>query len=96
MTSWQEDLFAEKTLFDVFRIARKFEPSRFNAAVMAGLLAVLSTFLFINVVYDFSVWSVDQMISGIDQATKLGFSFSSGILGFLITGFAIFASVTNK
>ena len=82
----REDLLKERSLLDIYRIARLTPANGFNVAV---------TFVafFVCVAYCIRV-GVDQssVLALLRQTTADAISFSASILGFLVAGFTIFAS----
>ena len=84
-----EELLAEKSLFDVYRASRCISVSPLNQAVTAFSMALLSLFAF------FTNDSVYQLADRLRIITDYGFSFSTSILSFLITGFTIYLTVTR-
>jgi hypothetical protein len=92
---WSDALFTDKTLFQVYWKARKVASSRFNfyVAVCVFLVFVVSmgarAWLFGEPLPYTSAILTSRAIA------TLGFSYATSILGFLIAGFAIFASITK-
>lgn len=91
MINWKEDIFLETNLSQAYRASRKFTPNRFNQAVRCLVFAVGSIIA--------GLWINDADWNGSYDAlmklSNLGFDLSVQILGFLIGGFAIFATVTD-
>jgi hypothetical protein len=91
IADWKGDLLKERSLQEVFRASRKLPKSPFNKFVYAvcGILifAIATT------------WSAKGDVTNSAQTTRLAaeiaFDLSVQILGFLIGGFAIFATVTD-
>ena len=92
---WKERLTKEKSLFQVYRKARKLASSRWNARVAWLIFLVLTISLGVNAYYGQPFVPYAALISGIREIAEIGFSFTTAILGFLIAGFAIFASITK-
>ena len=85
----KEGIFNESRLLDVYRIALKTGPNRFNVCVtafifFASLFYALESKDKIGIVLDITRTTVSD-----------GLAFSSSILGFLIAGFAIFLTPTR-
>ena len=89
-----DDLFGEKSLFRIYRLAPSFFSNRFNIIVATVTLCLLSVFsiahIFIDSLRDaiklpfadtFSMWA------------NVGASLAGTILGFLIAGFAILCTI---
>lgn len=89
-----DDLFSEKSLFQIYRLAPSFFSNRFNVIVATGAFCSLSVFsiahIFIVPLRDavklpfantFSMWA------------NVGASLAGTILGFLVAGFAILCTI---
>lgn len=83
------DLTSEKSLWDVFKLARKIKTSKFTliAVILVASMLALNAFILEDdikvVLNDLRLWS------------GTGFSFSISTLGFLIAGFTIFATLSK-
>jgi hypothetical protein len=92
MSNYQpDDLLKEKNLLDIYSASRgKLSLNRFNnysTLFVGGLLvAYVST----------TSEDSSTIAAKLQHLAELGFSFSAGILGFLIAGFTIFATVSDK
>jgi hypothetical protein len=85
-----DDLFEEKSLFDIYWASvTRLPRTRFNVVVLwisAGLL----------IASGFILWDrPEKMVEGARSLAEVGLNFGSQILGFLVGGFAIFASVSK-
>lgn len=85
-----QDLTREKTLLDVYKNSRKLSDSRLNFLVPI-LLVLLQCVWFFT-----SNPSLDLISSATTSLTDTILSFSVSILGFLLSGFTIFATITEK
>ncbi|MDD8148478.1 hypothetical protein LAW03_07530 [Escherichia coli] len=83
-----EDLTKERSLYDVYKLTKKIKVNSFDFYFTLLLVILLS----INA---FCLSSSPELISSIRQWTPLVFGFTTTTLGFLITGFTIFATI-NK
>ncbi|EPJ3929989.1 TPA: hypothetical protein L9G83_003176 [Klebsiella pneumoniae] len=83
-----EDLTKERSLLDVYKLTKKIKINSFDFYFTLLLVILLS----INA---FCLSSSPELISSIRQWTPLVFGFTTTTLGFLITGFTIFATI-NK
>ncbi|HAL6925245.1 TPA: hypothetical protein H6V96_002176 [Escherichia coli] len=83
-----EDLTKERSLLDVYKLTKKIKVNSFDFYFTLLLVILLS----INA---FCLSSSPELISSIRQWTPLVFGFTTTTLGFLITGFTIFATI-NK
>jgi len=93
--TWQQRLNQEKSLFQIYKIARVVAFSKGNviAAVCVFLVAVL--LLGSNAFTGMVFASIPTLQKAINSAADTGFTFTSTMLGFLISGFAIFASISK-
>lgn len=91
IVNWKSDLFKEKSLHEVFRASKALPKSPHNKFLYA-----LSGMMIAGTV---AVWTATQQIAGSAKAVitvaDIAFDLSVQILGFLIGGFAIFATVTD-
>jgi hypothetical protein len=89
--SWREDIFVEKSLLQAYKVSRNFKPNRFNQ--------VARWMVFLTATVIAGVWSLkaawQDSHAALTKVCELGFDLSVQILGFLIGGFAIFATVTD-
>jgi hypothetical protein len=88
-----EELIAEKDLWDIYCKSRKLPNGRFSKKIAKPF----TLFLFILLaIYAFlSPQTTQEMADRVREWADFGFTFSIGILGFLITGFTIFATVSK-
>ncbi len=85
-----DDLLKEKSLWEVYKLSWKLPFPYF---------IVITPFLFGITVFIFGVSTEvtnSEIIFSIRSVLDLGFTFTSTIFGFLIAGFTIFASLTQK
>ncbi|MBB4840621.1 hypothetical protein HNP52_003713 [Sphingomonas kyeonggiensis] len=91
IVDWKVDLVKEKSLWQVYRASTKLTKSKFNQYTYL-VLFVINGFISAN-------WAInvqcDQAYKAVLLASDIGFNLSVQILGFLIGGFAIFATVTD-
>lgn len=92
---WRKKVTAEKSLFEVYRKARKVGSSLNNFAVA---IIVFICFLLIGGA-DYSlclgIFHMGALGKLIGQTADIGFALTTAILGFLIAGFSIFSSITR-
>lgn len=94
---WQEELLKEKSVLEVYNEAKKIAGSDFNRTVarfFALFLAIAMLMLFA-----FSTPENAKKISSenwLYDWANAGIAFSTSILGFLIAGFSIFATITKN
>lgn len=85
----REDLIREKNLWDIYRVSRKIPHSKFNFAVASGAAIILVVYVLL---------SKDQPSELKNQVLKLSelvFGFALNVLGFLLAGFTIFATISK-
>lgn len=92
---WKDALFAEKTLFQAYRKARKVASTRFNFGVAVCVFVVLAVSMAVRACLVGEPLPYVSAILTSRTIATLGFSYATSILGFLIAGFAIFASITK-
>jgi hypothetical protein len=87
-----DDLLQEKTLWDVYKQSRRIPFSRKTnvvATIVAGLLVYMaSAFLGDS--------KPGSLVDATNSLAETGLSASIGLLGFLLAGFAFFATVSDK
>ena len=95
--SWKEELFDEKNLWQVYVRARRLTGSNFNYwATRLGALLILVTISYGMYFSEPRLITPTEIIAWVREWSSTGISFATSTLGFLIAGFSIFASVTNK
>lgn len=87
------EITKEVDLWDVYIQSRKLPEGRLSKRITKPLSWLLFTILSLYAV--FSNRSVDDLANEVRTLADLGFNFSISILGFLIAGFTIFATVTK-
>ncbi|WP_420347213.1 hypothetical protein [Pelagibius sp.] len=93
---WKSDLFDEKSLWAVFWRSPGFKDARFNMWVTIVAFALLIGFVFWDRSQDgTSTASSFNYTDTIRSWASLGFGFAVTILGFLLAGFTIFATITK-
>lgn len=92
---WQERATKERSLGEVYWKARRVGSTRRNFGVavfvtlLFGLLAAIDRHL------DLEVLQLAALNTLVTQIAEIGFVLTTAILGFLIAGFSIFASITR-
>lgn len=84
-----DDLLAESSLWDVYRLTWKLK-FPWATAVPSVLLAAVVLWIYLTTSIETCV-----IVSHSRQIVDLGISFVTTILGFLIAGFTVFATITN-
>jgi len=91
IVNWKSDLFKEKSLHEVFRASKTLPKSPHNKFLYA--VSGIATSLALM------VWLTNEQVAESAKAAmvaaEIAFDLSVQILGFLIGGFAIFATVTD-
>ncbi|RZK03378.1 MAG: hypothetical protein EOO76_02995 [Novosphingobium sp.] len=96
IADWQNKLLASGSFISLYRIARS------HVAVRSTTISVAVIFLIsaLPMVFDLSgPWlplDVKAMAVGIRTVTTLGVAFATSILGFLVSGFALFFAITRS
>ncbi len=86
-----EDITKEIGLLDVYKASRsRLKKNKIN------IFSTLAVFIMLTIYAFFSNESSVSLLEKLRNWAEMGFSFSAGILGFLIAGFAIFATVSDK
>ncbi len=83
------DLTSEKSLWDVFLLTKRIPTSKFNNSVLILTMLALTLNAF------FLEESLSKLLIDVRYWAASGFNLSVAILGFLITGFTIFATISK-
>lgn len=83
-------LEAETTLWDIRLAARTIPSSRFNRYALAVIAITASMYSCLT------TSSAGSLAQRARDLADLGFNFSAGILGFLLAGFTVFATITKE
>jgi hypothetical protein len=95
-TDWKDEIFAQKSLWEVYRTSRSALPRpRINTQIFWTFVAIVAAFLVFLLVDGGENFTDQDAVSFLHSAAGQGTSLAIGILGFLVAGFAIFASVTR-
>ena len=92
---WQERATKEKSLGEVYWKARRVGSTKtnFRVAALVGIAFIL--FALADWYFDLAVFSSGELKALLNQIAEIGFALTTAILGFLIAGFSIFASITR-
>ncbi|MBO1014035.1 hypothetical protein IPU70_10785 [Achromobacter sp. SD115] len=82
-------LTKEKSLFALYRLSWRFPQRKFNCAVAAVIALAVAGYCAMSEV------STDILVTTVRKAGEVGLSLSTSLLGFLIAGFTIFATITK-
>lgn len=92
---WQERATKEKSLNEVYWKARRVGSTRGNFGV-AVLVSIVFCLLAVgDWHFCLGVFSLGVLKAFVSQIAEIGFALTTAILGFLIAGFSIFASITR-
>lgn len=83
------ELTSEKSLWDVYVLSRRIRPSKLQSAIFVIAIILLTT----NAFYLQS--KPEALLSDVHSWASTGFNFSISTLGFLISGFTIFATLSK-
>lgn len=92
---WQERATREKSLSEVFWKARRVGSTKTNFCVAALVGCIFVLFAVADWYFSLAVLSLGQLKTFVAQIADIGFALTTAILGFLIAGFSIFASITK-
>lgn len=93
---WKTRIFQQKSLWEVYRISSSILPKPTINRVIFWLFVLLFVGFFVWGVYDGGKhYTAQDAVKFLRISAGQGLSLAVGILGFLIAGFAIFASVTR-
>lgn len=93
---WKDRIFVQKSLWEVYKLSGKVLPtSTSNSVFFWTSVAILIAFFGWTFCDGGKIFTEKDALAFIKYVAAQGMSLSIGILGFLIAGFAIFASVTR-
>lgn len=92
---WQERATKERSLGEVYCKARRVGSSRTNLCVAWLVGIVFSLLAAVDWYLSLGVLTLVQLQAFVSQIAEIGFALTTAILGFLIAGFSIFASITR-
>jgi hypothetical protein len=96
IVDWQQDLTREKSLWQVYRLARRFRATVFNTGARLAGLILLTGFCVLNeFYYSRGLVPLRDLADTVRSWADEGISFGSQVLGFLVAGFTIFATMTK-
>ncbi len=92
---WQERATKEKSLGEVYWKARKVASTRRNLGVAVLVTLLFGTLAVLDWYFDLEMLASSVLKGMASQIADIGFALTTAILGFLIAGFSIFASITR-
>lgn len=93
--TWEKRLTQEKSLVQIYKVARQVAFSKANVIASICIFLFVVLLLGVNAYTGMHVATISSLQRSIYSAADTGFAFSSTILGFLISGFAIFAGISK-
>lgn len=94
---WKAELFREKSLWQIYAVARRFAPNKFNVLVRKIALVIIIFIVCMNELFtDRGFFPAQSAVIALRAWANSGLSFASQILGFLVAGFTIFATVSKR
>jgi hypothetical protein len=94
--SWKDDIFKQKGLWDVYLLSRRALPRSRQNKWITTFIAFFLVFIFIATILETpKLYKARYALQFMNFVSGQSFTFCLGILGFLITGFAVFASITK-
>lgn len=92
---WRERATKEKSLSEVYWQARRVGSTRVNFAVPVVVVLLFGLLAFVDYYLGLKILPLSAIKGLFDQVADIGFTLTTAILGFLIAGFSIFASITR-
>lgn len=92
---WKQKILEDDGFVDVYWKARKVASARSNFLTALAVFLLSASYLVINICSDQSLAPYSSLVSTVRTIGDIGFRFTTSILGFLIAGFAVFASITK-
>ena len=92
---WQKRATKEKSLSEVYWKARRVGSTRVNFVVPVVVVVLFALLAAGDSCFDLSLLPPSALKTLLSQVADIGFTLTTAILGFLIAGFSIFASITR-
>ncbi|MGV2124070.1 hypothetical protein ACQZ4R_13385 [Agrobacterium vitis] len=92
---WRERLLQEKDVIEVYKLANLAAYSKQNSLIFKCSFLLCAFLLGVNFYFVDSLVKFPAIVDGSRELADVGFTFSTSILGFLISGFAIFAGISK-
>lgn len=93
---WRDELFDERSFWSLYWKAARFGDTVFNRCVRWITIVLLLGFVLANeYVYNRQLLSLEAMRENIRNWSADGIQFTTQLLGFLVAGFTIFATLTK-
>lgn len=83
------ELTSEKSMWDIYILSKKIKPSKTHIlfVIFTALFLIVNAFVFSN--------NIQFLLRDVRNWSSIGFNFSISTLGFLISGFTIFATLSK-
>jgi hypothetical protein len=93
---WRSDIFRQKSLWQVYSLSRVALPRPVSSQIVESFAAFMigASLVFAPFIGD-PPYQSDDALKFLRWSSNQSFTFALGVLGFLIAGFAIFASITK-
>lgn len=91
--AWVSDLFAEKSLWQTFRLSLRFPSTTFSKRLRRFAYIAVPLVLFSGSV---GLLSVDESLRAIDSASQIISTVAATIIGFLVAGLTIFTTLSDR
>ncbi|MGB0747112.1 MAG: hypothetical protein ACPGO3_00055 [Magnetospiraceae bacterium] len=95
MDDWKDALFREDTLWAVYCQSPGLKGRSFNWYTAIGTFVLLAGFVVLDQCFFAQATPVIDYAAIVRSWASIGFGFSSAILGFLLAGFTVFATITK-
>jgi hypothetical protein len=94
IADWQHDIQKERSLWEILVASSKFRPNRFNVSVVVIVFFSVLISIVIDIIMAENASDIaKQCAESAKEVNEFGFDFVVQVLGFLIAGFTIFATI---
>lgn len=91
---WDEKLLDQRNLREVFLISNKIIPKSAGNRIFVTSITLVALFSYLASWY-VNIFNIQNSYKIVHNALDIGFVLSISVLGFLVAGFSIFASITK-
>ena len=93
---WKRKILKQKSLYEIYKLSSRIIPRpNFNVWLLCSFRVLAVIFVIWSIRFGSEFYSIADTTSLVHSVANYGYSFSLSVLGFLITGFAIFATLTK-
>lgn len=93
---WKRELFKQKSLWQVYWVSLRILPrSRGNTRIVLGILLLVASTQLVAYFLPDRLYRIEHTAEFVHSVSDASFVFALSVLGFLIAGFSIFASITR-